>query len=749
MGWFWTTILNGMLGLGGYWGARHVCRLSPGLPRGLGATVLAWTWMTLGMQVLGSLALLRLVPLAIWTASGLAVVAVFRLVRPNPETADLASPSWDATATSALGLVVWAVVAIGIPSLMLPVKVVSDAPIYHLYFAAKWWQAGRLFLVPLPFGESAATYFPAGGDLWFTWLNIGWGGDRLARIGQAPFLLLSAFAAFAMARRLGASTSSAVVATCWFVSCLPLLLFSFEANVDTIFIAGYLVATYFLLRYALDGGESRSLVMAGLAAGGAWGCKPTATLFIPVLLLLGVGLILARRAPASRTSLHLLLLVLAGLLPSAYWFGRSALLTGNPLYPLHLEAFGRVWLRGWYDRSAMQWSPFYIPRHAWQAFVDILLSVVDPRFLPFWLLSLLGVWSLGKRSQPLDRWVWGFSALAVLNIALYWIFIPYRTQQRFMLHALGLAVVPLSRFFDLDRTRLLRWAGVVLLFLHLATSQSWPFGQVGDQAYWSLSGMIPTSPRGALNLPQSPDEWREITSKAGRLSYLIGKLVFGLASLVVAWAWARQARRPSTRRLATAVTTSSLVVGLTAASIELAGNSATNQIFPDFPEYARAWRVLEDMTARMGGANVAYAGTNIPYYLMGKGLRNNVEYVNIDDHPGWLLHDYHRTASDRGDPAIWNTPRPGWDRIHPDREAWIRNLRSRQIQFLVVARANPNDGPFNIADVERFPIERVWADRSPQFFQPVYGFSPPDPNMKIYRVHLPRENATDFRARRH
>ena len=45
-------------------------------------------------------------------------------------------------------------------SLLLAVKVVSDGPIYHLYFAARWWKAGRLILVAAPFGENAATYFP-------------------------------------------------------------------------------------------------------------------------------------------------------------------------------------------------------------------------------------------------------------------------------------------------------------------------------------------------------------------------------------------------------------------------------------------------------------------------------------------------------------------------------------------------------------------------------------------------------------
>ena len=48
---------------------------------------------------------------------------------------------------------------------------------------------------------------------WFTWLLVGWGGERLAKVGQLPFLLAAALAAFASARRLGAGVSAAVVAT--------------------------------------------------------------------------------------------------------------------------------------------------------------------------------------------------------------------------------------------------------------------------------------------------------------------------------------------------------------------------------------------------------------------------------------------------------------------------------------------------------------------------------------------------------
>jgi hypothetical protein len=119
---------------------------------------------------------------------------------------------------------------------------------------------------------------------------------------------------------------------------------------------------------------------------------------------------------------------------------------------------------------------------------------------------------------------------------------------------------------------------------------------------------------------------------------------------------------------------------------------------------------------------------------MGSGLRNEVRYVNIDAHPGWLMHDYHRTARDRGEPEVWNDPSPGWDRIRPDYDAWLANLRAEGIEFLVVTRADPIAGPFNIIDATGFPIEGKWASENPEVFLPVYGIMPPDPQFRVYRL---------------
>jgi len=668
----------------------------------LTAAVLAWGWITAGVLLFGLTGTLTL-PFALgWAAlAAFAGLAVHRK-RTAGQTLKPREP-FGGFALIAFGALVLTALPLAANSFVWPVKVVSDGPIYHLYFAARWWKAGRLFLIPTPFGENAAPYFPANGDLWFTWLTLGWNGDRLARIGQAPFLVLAGLASFGTARRLGASASAALLATTLFLSCNPLLLFTFEPNVDTIFVAGYLVSTYFLTR--LWQGESAwsTLVMAGLAAGLAWGTKPTGTVFAPLLILFGVSAI--RRHAGSWEFRRLLVLLTTTAAGCGFWYVRNALLTGNPLYPLQVTLFGHTLLTGWYGSNAMRSSQYYIPVGDWRAFLDILFGVIDFRLVPLWCLAILGLRERedDETSSQIARALW---LLALLNIAVYWLLLPYRTQQRFMLQAFGLLAVPLARFLDCGWF----WRGLTALAIvvHLTT---WQAGAIPHD----FSPLIPSDVP-----PLFPWPWlRSVTGLGAG-----GMLVVGLLAISREKQWLR-----------------GLGASLLAAAVAFSVFGAWRDqqrtpfrplaIYPRFPDYLPGWIALEGRTGTHG-ARFAYAGTNLPYYLMGKGLRNDVRYVNIDAHRDWLLHDYHRQAVRQGQPN-WPGTRPGWDRIHPNFDAWIANLEAEGIQILVVAKVNPVEGAYNVADDGGFPIERVWADAHPELFTPLYGVSPPDPLFRFYR----------------
>lgn len=721
--------------------ARDVLGRSSGVPSILSACVLAWTATTVGGQILGSVGMLTRAGLLGFAGTLLAASSLwsFRKLPRSAHTIPAIPPAtrWDLIAIVSLGFLITSCVMIGVPSYLLPTKIVSDGPIYHLFFAAKWWKAGRIFLVASPFGESAATYFPANGDVWFSILMTLFGGDRFAKVGQAPFLWMSGIAAYGIARRLGASGSSALIATCWAVSSFPLLLFSFESNVDTIFLAGYLASTYFFVLYALDGHHVRELVLAGLCAGLAWGTKPTATAFIPPLLLVGGWLVVVATGSFRGKFRHLGALTLATGVPCGFWFARNWILTSNPLYPLHLEALEIVWLKGWYRSADMVKSQFFLPINDWRSFVAIVTMVLDPRLVPGWMLAWFGAWYWGRVKQPLDRWVWLIACLSLLNIAIYWLAIPYRTQQRFMLQALGLGVTPLALLFD--RSVILRLLGALFLVVHLTTSQSWLLSEPGKRAFWEISERIPALAAPApIESMISPAHWRQMMASPRGLEYVattIGSIAacFGMSFL---WTWAASRRTSKAWGIAW-VSSGLFLVGFGFQLDSLSGKPSL-RIYPPFEDYQQAWSIVESVSPPEG-TRIAYAGTNLPFILMGGRSRNDLFYINIDAHPDWLLHDYHLSAQDRGDPEVWPGPRPGWDRIHPDYEAWRANLHRARISLLVVAKANPNDGAFNLADEERFPIERVWADAHPETFTKIYPQQGEESQMRVYRLNRRKE----------
>ncbi|MGC8642244.1 MAG: glycosyltransferase family 39 protein, partial [Isosphaeraceae bacterium] len=283
IGWAWTVLLNGTVGLAAYWTARYGFRQPAGEARTLAGLTLAWIWITLGMIILGVQGWLGRGPLLLWAAALLLLAAFPRHRHSRQDENREESPARGVVgraAIVALGLFAWAAVLLGVASTILAPALVSDGPVYHLYSAIRWWKAGRLFLIAMPFGDPAATYFPAGGDLWLSWLIVGLGSDHLARIGQAPFLLMAGLAVYALSRLLAVGATAALIAAVWFMTCHTLMTFSFEANVDTIFVAGYLTSVFFGLRYAHGENGSSSLVLAALAAGAAWGTRPTSTIFI-------------------------------------------------------------------------------------------------------------------------------------------------------------------------------------------------------------------------------------------------------------------------------------------------------------------------------------------------------------------------------------------------------------------------------------------------------------------------------------
>ena len=650
-------------------------------------------------------------------------------------------------AVAALMLATWMTLYYLVRGLVLPVEPVSDAPIYHLPFAIQWWKAGRLIPMATPFGELAATYFPANGSVWLLWLVLCAGSETAAKVGQGPFLLLCASVIYGLGRLSSAGRSAAVFpAVLW--CCLPTVAYSIGlANVDLLFAAWYLIALYFLCRFAdaIRAGEPGNgvLVLSALSAGLALGTKSVGLVFVPLLVLPAVVLIFRRHAPATvpdgetvdncgsadsgsekaivdrHRAWQLLLLVAGLLLPSGYWYARNFWLTGNPLYPLHLEVFGHAVFAGWYDRAVMDLSGYHVPTTEFGELVDRMTVVFDLRLAWLWPLALLtGCASLltsrrGNRGGFLPGWL---SLLSIVHLMLFWWVVPYNTQERFLLAAFGCGLVPLARL--VDRRLWLQVPLVLLLGWHLLTP-SW-LTQIGR----------PGPMYGGILLP--------VPIHAPSLGPILLALVLPasvlMATLVLLWR-PRRGWVLAGLLLALGSYGSSLPARAVLASEPLARfypfSKFGSKMFP-------TWQAL-DFASGESGTRVAYAGTNLPYYLFGQGLRNQVFYINVAGQPGWLAHDFHLARLRAGHRDLATTPWPPWYRQPASFSTWLANLRAADIRLLFIARENLHGRAELVTGLPPFPIEMQWACEHPEYFEPIGPqLLPGDPLpwAWLYRVNL-------------
>ena len=281
----------------------------------------------------------------------------------------------------------------------------------------------------------------------------------------------------------------------------------------------------------------------------------------------------------------------------------------------------------------------------------------------------------------------------------------------------------------LDRGRWLRHLAALLLGIHLLTPQNWPFAH-GDAIPWDLTPLIPKCHRR-----------RPLFSRSAAIR--IGESSLSVACVVRHSGLCRGAHGmglepglgPVDSTSAPAIFRACGVLAFPLARIPgrlVWSDGPTDRVLSRFSRFFH--RLAQSRrSVRTGRVAGSLRGNQLPYYLLGNGLRNDVRYVNIDRHRDWLLHDYHREARGRGQ-GNWPDSRPGWDRIRPDFQAWVDNLDAEGIQLLVVTRANPVEGIHNIADSESFPIERRWADSHPERFEPLYGAAERDPWFRLYRL---------------
>src|SRR5262249_30653747 len=159
--------------------------------------------------------------------------------------------------------------------------------------------------------------------------------------------------------------------------------------------------------------------------------KYLALVYAPILLLLALA-----RGPRARAAW-----ALPGVLLFALpWYARNWIVAGSPIYPASLTLGGVTIAQGAFTRAAMLNTVFHTTDV--RLFPPIAAHAFGPTLFVVWLPCALVGWIAMAR-----RGWWPHAALAIvplLMVPLYWFGFPVNVDSRFLLPAIGPALLPLA-----------------------------------------------------------------------------------------------------------------------------------------------------------------------------------------------------------------------------------------------------------------------------------------------------------------
>jgi len=216
-----------------------------------------------------------------------------------------------------------------------------DGLSYHLAVPKIYVRAGSIHYI----GWMSHSNFPFTWEMLYT-VGLMLHGARLAKLMHWLAGCLTAAAAYFIARQMAGRRAGLLAACC--LACIPLA--AWEATVAGNDLAASLYTVLSLgafLHWRRDGGKGW-LLTCGALAGFAAGCKMTALVLIAFLAL--ATAIESAKGKRLANAAQLLAVALAIASP---WYIKSAVWTGNPVYPFFYHVFGGKY---WSASAAAQYS---------------------------------------------------------------------------------------------------------------------------------------------------------------------------------------------------------------------------------------------------------------------------------------------------------------------------------------------------------------------------------------------------------
>jgi hypothetical protein len=479
---------------------------------------------------------------------------------------------------------------------------------------------------------------------------------------------------FRSTRLLGAGKRLALVVTALMATHVPFVDDAMMTNNDLILASGMALTLYGMLltqrrleRGAVVAAGGLALMLATKVIGVVYA---SAGLVVLLFLVWRQARTVRREIRWRAMAVSMLALLFAG----SVFYGRNAVLYGNPLYPAIIRIGGIELFPGLYDTSAMA-------RHPWSLafFKQMLLdgeglfALREPVSSILWAGAFISALFLFLRRRarvaPVRAAV--CVALPALTLVLYYLVNPFWREHRllFPVHViLWLAFAHgLASIAAMDRHRI--GLGVEVVGLAGFAAMGW--------SLWSGPSWLPpvlaipatclvvssrrrrgTSPPLSLRTNRDGPQRRSwLTLSRLRLPVLSAVAIL-VAALGPLWYPAYLAERDQFRPFAY-----DLVYG---------------------PQ-GRAWNIVEQLTKDHGGKTIAYAGTAMVLPLFGSRLQNRVCYVPLSR--GEKPRPIENPTQDTLGALLARARRNAVDEVY-----WLEELQRRGVDYLYLSSVEDRGG---------------------------------------------------------
>lgn len=549
---------------------------------------------------------------------------------------------------------------------------------YHFVFPVEWFKQGNL-CIPISIADDpSAPYYPINGSLYFLWLMMPFKNVFLADLGQVPFFLLAFLSLYGIARKIGIGKNYSFYAAALFIF-TPNIFRQMEiAYVDVMLAALFFSSINFLLLF-YEAFTLSSLVCFSLSFGLFLGIKTSAIvygvfpfIFFVIIIFKGIKKVSYFKKRTAYLGLFFFITAVLG----GFSYIRSLALTGNPLFPADIAVLGKNIFKGVMPFSGYrsEWTSdkFNLARLLFHEGMGLQFIVfVFPSLFAGVPFLLHKVFKKHLRLKDL------FIVLLPLFLWFSFLFLMPQLWVRYLYVFVGPALI--LSFYMLETVKAPAKIVKAVVFICLAASMFEVSRHIELVASIVLSVFI---------------------------FYLLSKKIWGDRKIWMALALA-------------------FFFSLHVFNIDYSRNEFKNYLLKcRFPQEEReAWFWLSQNT---DGSKIAYAGRPDVLPLYGSNFKNDVLYVSVNKVHPVKLHDFlgAKYVYTKDYLALHkNLEKDGHYREKPDYHAWLKNMRSEDVDLLLIYSLNRVEG-----DV--FPIEEEWARNNPQVFSLVFSNN----SVRIYKV---------------